>query len=166
MCCIKIRSFLPKSRSQWRFKTLLTLYASHILCTTDLFVTKQGCADVLFAISKPSITKWAYLCWQKHFHFQYQYAHNSRAFFHVRRQTLFICFRVVVFWSYVKNFPLFPLLGQTLNVFVLPAQRCTGFLHSLCFTRGQFASSGQFSGGRACTHLLHWFAHLASVVSS
>ena len=41
-CCVKIGLF-SRSRSQWRFKTLLNLYVSYIFCTTDLLATIEVC---------------------------------------------------------------------------------------------------------------------------
>ena len=40
MLCVKIRLLFSRSRSQWRFKSLLNLYVSYIFCTTDLLATK------------------------------------------------------------------------------------------------------------------------------
>ena len=37
-----IRLLFSRSRSQWRFKTLLNLYVSYIFCTTDLLATKEA----------------------------------------------------------------------------------------------------------------------------
>ena len=40
--CKKIGLLFSKSRSQWRFKTLLNLYVSHIFETTKYYVSKLG----------------------------------------------------------------------------------------------------------------------------
>ena len=44
LCKKKKKNWLlfSRSRSQWRFKTFLNLYASYIFCTTDLLATKEG----------------------------------------------------------------------------------------------------------------------------
>ena len=40
--CIKISLLFSRSRSQWRFKSLLNHYVSHIFCIPDLLATKEG----------------------------------------------------------------------------------------------------------------------------